>query len=401
MSTAPLPLDDIRVLDLTVARSGPTCVRNLADWGADVIRVEPPSKTGSVPSTGGRRHGSDFQNLHRNKRSIALNLKSAEGQQLFGRMVAKADVVVENMRPAVKHRLGVDYDTVSAINPRIVYGSISGFGQDGPYADRGGVDQIAQGLGGLMSVTGHEGQGPLRVGIPVTDLAAGMYLAMGILVALHERDRSGRGQWVQTSLLEAMIAMLDFQAARWTMGGEVAHQEGNHHPTSIPMGCFATADGYINLAGPAGRLWRNCCSVLGVPELAADIRFDTAEKRSAARSELNTIIEERLATKTSAEWVELMNDAGVPAGPVNSIDQVFADPQVLHLGMEARVHHAELGELGLIRNATSMSRTTASVRLPAPELGQNTAEVLTELGLSETDIADLCSRGVVAGTRQP
>jgi formyl-CoA transferase len=198
-----------------------------------------------------------------------------------------------------------------------------------------------------------------------------------------------------------MIAMLDFQAARWTMGGEVAHQEGNHHPTSIPMGCFATADGYINLAGPAGRLWRNCCSVLGVPELAADIRFDTAEKRSAARSELNTIIEERLATKTSAEWVELMNDAGVPAGPVNSIDQVFADPQVLHLGMEARVHHAELGELGLIRNATSMSRTTASVRLPAPELGQNTAEVLTELGLSETDIADLCSRGVVAGTRQP
>ncbi len=396
-----MPLDDIRVLDLTVARSGPTCVRHLADWGAEVIRVEPPREAGSEPSTGSGRHSADFQNLHRNKRSIALNLKSSEGQRLFNRMVTEADVLVENMRPEVKHRLGIDYESVSAINPRLVYGSISGFGQEGPYADRGGLDQIAQGLGGLMSVTGHAGGGPLRAGIPVTDLAAGMQLAMGILVALHERDRSGTGQWVQTSLLEAMIAMLDFQAARWTISGEVARQEGNHHPTSIPMGCFATADGYLNLAGPSGRLWRRCCEVLGVPELAADPRFDTAGKRSAARGELNTIIEERLRAKTTAEWVELLNDAGVPAGPVNSIDQVFADPQVKYLEMVAPVRHASLGTLGVIRNATTMSRTPSSVRRPAPELGENTTEVLVELGLTEADIADLCVRGVVAGAGQP
>ncbi len=396
-----MPLDDVRVLDLTVARSGPTCVRHLADWGAEVIRVEPPREAGSEPSTGGSRHGADFQNLHRNKRSIALNLQSPEGQQLFKRMVTEADVLVENMRPEVKHRLGIDYESLSAINPRLVYGSISGFGQEGPYGDRGGVDQIAQGLGGLMSVTGHAGGGPLRAGIPVTDLAAGMQLALGILVALHERDRSGTGQWVQTSLLEAMIAMLDFQAARWTISGEVARQEGNHHPTSIPMGCFATADGHINLAGPSGRLWRRCCAVLGVPELATDPRFDTAEKRSANRRELNTIIEEHLRAKTTAEWVELLNDAGVPAGPVNSIDQVFADPQVKHLEMVASVRHASLGELALIRNATSMSRTPSSVRRPAPELGENTTEVLVELGLSQADIADLCARGVVAEAGQP
>jgi formyl-CoA transferase len=392
-----MPLDDIRVLDLTVARSGPTCVRHLADWGAEVIRVEPPRKTGTEPSTGGSRHSADFQNLHRNKRSIALNLKSPEGQQLFNRMVTEADVLVENMRPEVKYRLGVDYERVSALNPRLVYGSISGFGQEGPYADRGGLDQIAQGLGGLMSVTGHPGGGPLRAGIPVADLAAGMQLAMGILVALHERDRSGTGQWVQTSLLEAMIAMLDFQAARWTISGEVAGQEGNHHPTSIPMGCFATADGYLNLGGPSGRLWRRCCEVLGVPDLATDPRFDNAPKRSAARGELNAIIQERLRAKTTAEWVELLNDAGVPAGPVNSIDQVFADPQVKYLEMVAPVRHASLGELGVIRNATSMSRTPSSVRRPAPELGENTTEVLVELGLTEADIAGLCERGVVAG----
>jgi formyl-CoA transferase len=400
VSPARLPLDDIRVLDLTVARSGPTCVRHLADWGAEVIRVEPPEKGGTERSPEVARQSADFadvQNLHRNKRSIALNLKSAEGRELFNRMVAGADVLVENMRPAVKYRLGVDYERVSAINPRLVYGSISGFGQEGPYADRGGLDQIAQGLGGLMTVTGHPGGGPLRAGIPIADLAAGMQLALGILVALHERDRSGAGQWVQTSLLEAMIAMLDFQAARWTIDGEVALQEGNNHPIYIPMGCFATADGYVNLGGSSGRLWRRCCEVLGLPQLPADPRFDSAGKRSAARNELNAIIQERLRAKTTAEWVELLNDAGVPAGPVNSIDQVFADPQVKFLEMVASVQHASHGELGVIRNATSMSRTPSSVRRPAPEVGEHTTDVLVELGLTDADIAGLCERGVVAG----
>ena len=313
-----------------------------------------------------------------------------------------ADVVVENMRPPVKHRLGVDYDTLAAINPRLVYGSISGFGQDGPYAERGGVDQIAQGLGGLMSVTGLPGQGPVRVGVPIADLAAGVYLALGILVALHDRERSGQGRWVRTSLLEAMVAMLDFQAARWTIGGEVAGQEGNHHPTSIPMGCFPTADGHVNIAGPSGRLWRRFCEVIGAPELLSDERYSSGALRSANRGVLNATVEARLRTRTTAEWVEALNEVGVPAGPVNTIDQVFADPQVTHLGLAVPVHHDRLGELHVVRNAVSMADPTApgsvepTVRTATPDPGQHTDEVLTAAGLSPAELTDLRARGVIA-----
>jgi len=389
-----LPLDDIRVIDLTVARAGPTCVRQLADWGAHVIRVEPPGGHASA-SAEGHRHGSDFQNMHRNKRSLTLDLKSERGRRLLARLVETADVIVENMRPPVKHRLGIDYEAVAAINPRIVYGSISGFGQDGPYAGRGGVDQIAQGLGGLMSVTGLPGQGPLRVGVPISDLAAGLYLAIGILAALHERTRSGQGQWVQTSLLEAMIGMLDFQAVRWTMDGQVPGQEGNHHPTMIPMGCFATADGHVNIAGPGGRLWERFCDVIGLPGLAVDPRFDTSAKRSAKREELNAIIQGRLRERRTAEWVDALNDAGVPAGPVNTIDEVFGDPQVLHLRMVQPVQHATLGALPIVRNAVTMSRTPPRMHAATPELGEHTVEVLAELGLSDEEIEDLRRHGVV------
>src|SRR5215218_6700196 len=321
---AGLPLDDVRVLDLTVARAGPTCVRQLADWGADVVRVEAPPRPGREGLVG-ERDSPDFQNLHRNKRAVCVDLASDEGRRVFHRLVPGFDVVVENMRPPVKHRLGVDYDTLAGFNGRLVYGSISGFGQDGPYATRGGVDQIAQGLGGLMSVTGLPGQGPVRVGVPIADLAAGLYLAVGILVALHERERTGRGRWVRTSLLEAMVAMLDFQAARWTVAGEVAGQEGNHHPTSIPMGCFPTADGHVNIAGPSGRLWHRFCEVIAAKELLTDQRYATGALRSRNRAELNAAVEARLRTRTTGEWVEALNEAGVPAGPVNSIDQVFAD----------------------------------------------------------------------------
>jgi formyl-CoA transferase len=333
--------------------------------------------------------------MHRNKRSLTLDLKSERGRRLLARLVETADVIVENMRPPVKHRLGVDYEAVAAINPRIVYGSISGFGQDGPYAGRGGVDQIAQGLGGLMSVTGLPGQGPLRVGVPISDLAAGLYLAIGILAALHERTRSGKGQWVQTSLLEAMIGMLDFQAVRWTMDGQVPGQEGNHHPTMIPMGCFETADGHVNIAGPGGRLWERFCDVIGLPGLAADPRFDTSAKRSAKREELNAIIQSRLRERRTAEWVEALNDAGVPAGPVNSIDEVFGDPQVLHLRMVQPVQHATLGALPIVRNAVTMSRTPPRMHAATPELGEHTGEVLAELGLSDEEIEDLRRHGVV------
>jgi len=394
VTTPSLPLGDIRVIDLTVARAGPTCVRQLADWGADVIRVEPPGG-GAGPGTGENRHGCDFQHLHRNKRSLSLDLKSADGGEVLMRLVGTADVLIENMRPGVAQRLGFGFAAVHARNPRLVYGSISGFGQNGPYAGRGGLDQVAQGMGGLMSVTGLESSEPTRAGIPVADLAAGLYLAIGVLVALHDRDRTGRGRWVQTSLLEAMIAMMDFQAARWTVDREVPGSAGNHHPTNVPMGCFASADGHINVAGPSGRLLRSLCTVIGLPELPDDPRFDSAARRSANREELNALIAERLRTKTTAEWVDALSQAGVPCGPVYRMDEVFADPQVEHLAMTQPVQHPELGRLEILRNAVRMTDGPASVRSPSPDAGQHTNQVLAELGYPEAQIARLRAGGVI------
>jgi crotonobetainyl-CoA:carnitine CoA-transferase CaiB-like acyl-CoA transferase len=333
-----LPLDDVRVIDLTVARAGPQCVRQLADWGADVVRVEPPSDPAGVA-------GSDSRNLHRNKRAIALDLKQPASVDALHRLVDHADVLVENLRPPVKAKLGFDWPTIHARNPRIVMGSISGFGQDGPYAERGGVDQIAQGMGGLMSVTGLPDTEPTRVGIPVSDLASGLHLAVGILVALHDRARTGVGRWVRTSLLETMISMMDLQAVRWTVDGEVPVQEGNHHPTLVPMGCFRSADGWVNVAGPSGRLLRRFCAAIGLPDLPSDERFDSGPKRSANRAELNAIVAARLRERTTAEWVDVLNAAGVPCGPVYAMDEVFADPQVEHLGMVG---------LDLVRNPVTM-----------------------------------------------
>jgi crotonobetainyl-CoA:carnitine CoA-transferase CaiB-like acyl-CoA transferase len=386
---ASLPLDDIRVIDLTIARAGPTCVRQLADWGADVIRIEPPSGDGSTTPVGGSRKDSDYQHLHRNKRSLALNLKEPAARAVLMRLVDTADVLIENMRPPVKSRLGFDFDTVHARNPRLVYGSISGFGQDGPYGGRGGVDQIAQGMGGLMSVTGLPGSEPTRAGIPVADLAAGLYLAVGVLTALHDRDRTGRGRWVQTSLLEAMIAMMDFQAARWTVDGEVPEPAGNHHPTLVPMGCFATADGYVNIGASGGRLLHSFCEVLGLPGLPADPRFAASASRSANRAELNALIAERLRTRSTASWVAALNEAGVPCGPVYRMDEVFADPQVRHLEMTGAVEHPALGRLDLVRNAVRMSGGTPTVRTPSPDAGAHSDEILTELGYDPAQISEL------------
>ncbi len=392
--TTNLPLDDIRVIDLTVARAGPTCVRQLADWGADVIRVEPPPDRAAAVQLG-TRHGADFQHLHRNKRSLTLNLKEPGAREVLMRLVDTCDVLVENMRPPVKYRLGFDYETVHARNPRLVYGSISGFGQDGPYASRGGLDQIAQGMGGLMSVTGLPGGAPTRAGIPVSDLAAGLYLAIGVLVALHDRDRTGSGRWVQTSLLESMIAMMDFQAARWTIDKEVPEPAGNHHPTNVPMGCFATADGYVNIGGADGRLLASLCAVVGLPWLPADPRFDSLARRSANRAELNALIGARLRTRSTAEWVAAMNAAGVPCGPVYRMDEVFADPQVEHLAMTGAVEHPVLGRLDIARNAVRMTDAPPTVRAPSPELGAHTGEVLGELGYERAQVERLRADGIV------
>lgn len=386
-------LSRFRVLDLTRARAGPTCARQLADWGADVIKIEqPPTDDDGMT---GARHGFDFQNLHRNKRSMTLNLKHPDGAAVFKRLATEADVIVENYRARVKHRLGIDYESIRMLNPRIVYGSISGFGQDGPYAERPGVDQIAQGMGGLMSITGLPGQGPVRVGIPVADLTAGMYCAIGILCALLEREVSGEGQWVHTSLLEAQIAMLDFQGSRWTIAGEVAPQAGNNHPTGIPTGVFKTADGHINIAASGGNMFARLCTALRAPELLTDDRFSSSPARYQNRDELNGIIDTYTEKAASAHWVDLLNEAGVPCGPIYSIDQTFADPQVQHLEMTKSVAHATLGDVHIVDQAVNMSRTPAQMRLATPECGEHTDEVLGEAGYGEAEIRAFRGAGVI------
>lgn len=393
-NNASLPLSHIKVLDLTRARAGPTSVRQLVDWGAEAIKIEMPGgRTGD--GMGGNRHGFDFQNLHRNKKAMTLNLKHPEGVEIFKAMVKDADVVVENYRADVKHRLGIDYDTLRTINPRLVYGSISGFGQEGPYRDRPGVDQIAQGLGGLMSITGLPGQGPVRVGIPISDLCAGIFLAQGILVALLERERTGEGKWVSTSLLEAMISMLDFQAARWTVSGEVAPQAGNNHPTGIPTGVFETQNGHINIAASGEDLYTRFCRAIGRDDLRTDPRYATSKARSDNRDELNAVLNEATRQQTSEEWIKLLNNAGVPCGPINTIDRVFADPQVQFLEMAQPVHSPVLGDLSIVGHPVSFGGKRHALRCAAPELGQNTEEILTGLGYSRERIAGLAERGVI------
>jgi crotonobetainyl-CoA:carnitine CoA-transferase CaiB-like acyl-CoA transferase len=385
------PLAHITVIDLTRARSGPTCVRQLADLGARVIQVE--AREDRESDFG--RHGFDFQNLHRNKRSITLDLKTPGGVEILKKLVARADVLVENFRPDVKTRLGIDYEALSQVNPRLIYGSISGFGQSGPYRDRPGYDQIAQGMGGLMSITGLPGQGPVRVGIPVADLTAGIFLAEGILAALIERDRSGRGQWVHTSLLEAMIRMLDFQATRWLVGHEIPPQAGNDHPTGIPTGVFRTADGHINIAAAGQSMYRRLCGVLGVEGLVDDARFRSPKDRSTNRGALTEELEKALALRSSREWIEILNTAGVPCGPIYDVREVFEDEHVKSLRLATPVPHPVLGEIRIQSPAVTLSRTPASVRAPAPEAGQHTDEVLGELGYARDDIDRLRKDGAI------
>jgi crotonobetainyl-CoA:carnitine CoA-transferase CaiB-like acyl-CoA transferase len=376
------------VLDLTRVRAGPTCVRQLADWGANVIKIEMPPDPGGGEGLGGPREGPDFYNLHRNKRSMTLNLKAPEGLAAFKRMVKKADVVVENFRPDVKRRLGIDYKALQKVNPKVILASISGFGQTGPYANRPGFDQIAQGMGGLMSITGLPGQGPVRVGIPIADLTAGLFCSLGILVALLERETSKKGQHVSTSLLQAQIFMLDFQGARWLIGNEVPKQAGNDHPTSIPTGVFKTADGHINIATTGGKIWERFCTALEAPELLERAEYKTGALRSQNRHAINAEINERTVKRASADWVERFNAAGVPCGPIYTIDQVYADPQVEHLAMAQKVK--KKGQvLRMAGQPMALSRTPSKLVAPPPDIGEHTNAILKEFGFKAGEIAAL------------
>ncbi len=391
-ATASTALSKYKVLDLTRARAGPTAVKQLADWGAQVIKIELP-ETGR-PADFAARHSPDFQNLHRNKRSLTLNLKEPEAVAIFKKLAQEADVIVENYRPDVKHRLGIDYESIKAINPRIVYGSISGFGQDGPYANRPGVDPIVQGMGGHMMVTGEPGRGPMRSGAAISDVTAGLLCANGIMTALLEREVSGEGQWVQTSLIEAMIFLLDFQAARWTMSQDLPPQVGNNHPTNAPMGVFKTQDGYITIA-PIPAMWSKFCHALGAPELLERPEYENAESRLENRYELNAEIDTYTETKVSAAWIEIMNEAGIPCGPIYTLDQTFDDPQVKHLGIAQTVASEKLGPVTLIGQPIHLSRTPSHLVSATAECGAHTDDILAEMGYNPEEIAALRARQVV------
>jgi len=383
-----------RVLDLSRVRAGPTCVRQLADFGADVIKIEMPPAV-EKDTMGGPREGPDFQNLQRNKRSMTLNLKEKEGVAIFMKLVKSADVVVENYRPDVKFRLGIDYESLARANPRIILASISGFGQDGPYRDRPGFDQIAQGMGGFMSITGFPGQGPVRAGTAIADLSAGLFAALGIMTALLEREVSGKGQWVQANLLMSQIALLDFQAARYLMEGEVPGQAGNDHPTSMPTSAYKTKDGYMNIAATGEPIWRRVCQALGREDMLERAEFRDGQGRSKNRAALNAEINATLASRTTAEWIGKLTAASVPCGPIYSIDQVFADPQVRHIGAAATVNSRKLGEFRIINQAVKLSRTPASMATAPPEMGEHTDEIMAELGYGNAEIAAFRAKNVI------
>jgi len=384
-------LSRLRVLDLSRVRAGPVCARHFADFGADVIKVE----TAGDEDLGGARHGSDFQNLHRNKRSIAIDLKSPAGKSVFLTLVRTADVVIENYRPDVKDRLGIDYASLREINPRIILASISGFGQDGPYRDRPGFDQIAQGLCGIMSVTGFAGQGPMRAGAAVADVTAGLQAALGIMTAIVERETTGEGQWVQSNLLQAGLTLLDFQAARYTMDGQVPPQVGNDHPTSLPTSVYRTADGFINVAASGSAIWKRLCDAIGRPDLLSDPRFASAQGRATHRTALAEEINAVLASRPSLEWVESLNAAGVPCGPIHAMDEVFADAQVRHLNAAVAVEHPTLGTLNILNQAIKLSRTPGAVVTATPERGEHSDEILGEIGLSAAQVAELRASGAI------
>jgi len=391
------PLEGLTVLDLSTQLSGPYCSMLLGDLGADVIKVERPGQGDDArafpPFVNGE--SAPFMTFNRNKRSLTLDLKQPAGREICLRLAARADVFLENFRAGAAERLGLGYAHISAVNPRLIYCSISGFGQTGPYRERGGFDLIAQGMSGLMSITGEEDGPPLRVPIPLTDLGAGMFGAIGILAALAAREKSGRGQWVDTSLLETPIAWSVYEAAGYFATGEVPPRLGAGHRASAPYQPFRTKDGWLNLGAAGQQFWPKICEVLDLPDLSKDPRFATNAERVKHRKELAALLQRRFDRETTAHWLSRLEAEGVPAGPILTYDQVFADPQVRHREMVVEVDHPVAGQSRVLGVPIKFTESPAGIRRAAPTLGQHTPEILKTLGYSDDDLARLRTEGVI------
>ncbi|MCH6468611.1 CaiB/BaiF CoA transferase family protein [Sinomonas terrae] len=392
------PLRDLLVLDLSRILSGPFATMTLADLGADVIKVEQPGQGDDTRHWGPPFQGGQaayFLSVNRNKRSLAVDLKTPEGLAAVRRLALKADVIVENFRPGTAARLGLGYEELSAANPGLVYASISGYGQTGPESGRAGYDAIAQARSGIMSVTGETDGPPVRVGVSSADLVAGTWAVIGILAALHEKTRTGQGQWVDISLLDGSVSWLTYVASGFFASGETPRRYGSAHPTIAPYQAFPTSDGFVMIAVGNDSLWRKFAAAVGRPELADDARFATNPSRVAHRGELIPLLERELQRATTADWVARLDAAGVPVGPIQTVDQALADPQVLARGMVAEVEHPEAGTLKVVNCPVRLTRTPASVRMPPPLLGQHSDEILTGAGLSPSDIGRLHAQGAV------
>ncbi len=391
------PLEGIRVVDLSRILAGPYCSMLLADMGAEVIKIEPLPTGDEARNVGPFLDGMSayFISLNRGKKSVALNLKDPRGRAVLLDLVRKADILLENFRPGTMKRLGLDFQTLREVNPRLIYASCSGFGQTGPYAHRGAYDMIIQGMGGIISITGEPGRPPVRVGTSIADLGGGLFTTIGILAALQARERTGQGQHVDVSMLDALVALLENAIIRYTVTGEVPGPLGARHPSITPFEVFPARDGYVVMA-VGTKLWEPFCQALGRPELLQDPRFTTNALRTEHQAELFPLIAEATRTKTVADWIRIMEDAGVPCGPINTVDKVVEDPQIKARGMIVEIDQGEIGKVRIAGFPIKFSMTPGGVQGRAPRLGEHTEEVLTGLlGYSKGRLAELQRDGVV------